>query len=226
MEKLSGVHARKRKTHTEVTEVRQGSPRFSGASAKEGGGIPTYQQFSDGTSEGNTDRGLSSGNATARSQKQKEACRLAAPMRVNIRCKVYRHGRDALPRDPAWHVHKREQMPYLLYTRGRPRAKPKTTFEACHAGLRGSTSLSGGKRFARLPLCCAHGRCMSRRVFCRFCPARSRVPIVFGPFHYCPFCERAAPDAPETIDDQRRCTGGRDRTIYGGSRGSASLPWR
>ena len=34
-------------------------------------------------------------------------------------------------------------------------------------------------------------------------------------------CERAAPDAPETIDDQRRCTGCRCRTIYGGSRGSA-----
>ena len=38
------------------------------------------------------------------------------------------------------------------------------------------------------------------------------------------FCERAAPDAPETIDEQRRCTGCRYRTIYGGSRGSASLP--
>ena len=48
--------------------------------------------------------------------------------------------------------------------------------------------------------------------------------MVFGPFHYCAFCERAAPDAPETIDDQRRCTGCRYRTIYGGSRGSASLP--
>ena len=68
-------------------------------------------------------------------------------------------------------------------------------------------------------------RWMSRGVFCRFCHARSRVPIVFGPFHYCAFCERAAPDAPETIDDQRRCTGCRDRTIYGGSRGSASLLW-
>jgi hypothetical protein len=65
-------------------------------------------------------------------------------------------------------------------------------------------------------------RCMSRRVFCRFCHARSRVPIVFGPFHDCAFCERATPDAPETIDDQRRCTGCRYRTIYGGSRGSAS----
>ena len=30
------------------------------------------------------------------------------------------HGRDALPRDPAWHVHKREQTPYPLYTRERP----------------------------------------------------------------------------------------------------------
>ena len=54
--------------------------------------------------------------------------------------------------------------------------------------------------------------------------ARAARPIVFGPFHYCAFCERAAPDAPETIDDQRRCTGCRYRTIYGGSRGSASLP--
>ena len=69
-------------------------------------------------------------------------------------------------------------------------------------------------------------RCMSRRVFCRFCHARSRVPIVLGPFHYCASCERAAPDAPETIDDQRRSTGCRYRTIYGGSRGSASLPAR
>jgi len=50
--------------------------------------------------------------------------------------------------------------------------------------------------------------------------------MVFGPFHYCTFCERAAPDALETIDDQRRCTGCRYRTIYGGSRGSASLPRR
>ena len=69
-------------------------------------------------------------------------------------------------------------------------------------------------------------RWMSRRVFCRFCHARSRVSVVFGPFHYCAFCERAAPDALETIDDQRRCTGCRYRTIYGGSRGSASLPRR
>ncbi len=48
--------------------------------------------------------------------------------------------------------------------------------------------------------------------------------MVFGPFHDCAFCERATPDAPETIDDQRRRAGCRDRTIYGGSRGSASLP--
>jgi hypothetical protein len=69
-------------------------------------------------------------------------------------------------------------------------------------------------------------RWMSRRVFWRFCHARSRVPTVLGPFHYCAFCEPAAPDAPETIDDQRRCTECRYRTIYGGSRGSASLPRR
>src|SRR5271165_7217359 len=67
-------------------------------------------------------------------------------------------------------------------------------------------------------------RCISRRVFCRFCHARSRVPIVFGPFHDCASCERAAPDAPETIDDQRRCTRCRYRTCHAGSRGSASLP--
>ena len=70
----------------------------------------------------------------------------------------------------------------------------------------------------------ARRRCMSRPVFRRFCHARPRVANVFGPFHYCAFRERAAPDAPETIDDQRRCTGCRYQTIYGGSRGSASLP--
>src|SRR5271166_5128185 len=41
---------------------------------------------------------------------------------------------------------------------------------------------------------------------------------------FAPPCERAAPDAPEPIDDQRRRTGCRYRTIYGASRGSASLP--
>jgi hypothetical protein len=62
-----------------------------------------------------------SDSARARSQKpRKEAWRQAAPMRVNIRNKVWPHGRDALSRDPAWHVHKREQTPYPLYTRERP----------------------------------------------------------------------------------------------------------
>jgi len=55
-------------------------------------------------------------------------------------------------------------------------------------------------------------------------PAITRVPLVFGPFHYCASRELATPDAPETIYDQRRFTGGRYRTICGGSRGSASLP--
>ncbi len=41
--------------------------------------------------------------------------------------------------------------------------------------------------------------------------------LYWGPFHYCAFCERAGPDASEIIDDQRRCTGCRCRTIYGGS---------
>src|SRR5271165_7127587 len=58
-------------------------------------------------------------------------------------------------------------------------------------------------------------RCMPRALASADC---------LGPFHYCAFCERATPDAPETIDDQRRCTGCRYRTIYGGSHGSASLP--
>ena len=59
-----------------------------------------------------------------------------------------------------------------------------------------------------------------------FLPCALASADVFGPFHDCAFCERAAPDAPETIDDQRRCTGCRYRTIYSGSRGSASLPRR
>ena len=46
------------------------------------------------------------------------------------------------------------------------------------------------------------------------------VALYSGPFHYCASCERATPDAPETIDDQRRCTGCRYRTIYGGSHGA------
>ena len=93
--------------------------------------------------------------------------------------------------------------------------------------IRGSTSDD------RVGCSASDGRCAPARpaldvstCLCRFCHAHSRVPMVFGPFHYCAFCERAAPDAPETIDDQRRCTGCRYRTIYGGSRGSASLPRR
>jgi hypothetical protein len=65
------------------------------------------------------------------------------------------------------------------------------------------------------PMVDALRRCTSRPAFCRF---------VFGPFHYCTFCERATPDAPETIYYQRRFTAGRYRTICGGSRGSASPP--
>jgi hypothetical protein len=48
---------------------------------------------------------------------------------------------DALPRDPAWRVHIREQMPYLVYTRERPWEKPKTSLETCQAGSRRSVSL-------------------------------------------------------------------------------------
>src|SRR5271157_201187 len=95
-----------------------------------------------------------------------------------------------------------------------------------------SRAIRGSMSNDRVGCSASDGRCAPARPalhvstrLCRFCHARSRVPIVFGPFHYCAFCERAAPDAPETIDDQRRCTGCRYRTIYGGSRGSASLLW-
>ena len=67
-------------------------------------------------------------------------------------------------------------------------------------------------------------RCTSRRSFAVSAMRARECRLVFGPFHYCASRERAAPDAPETIDDQRRCTGCRYRTIYSGSRGSASLP--
>ena len=58
-----------------------------------------------------------------------------------------------------------------------------------------------------------------------FLPCALASADVFGPFHYCAFRERAAPDAPETIDDQRRCTGCRYRTIYGGSRSVGARPY-
>jgi len=109
-------------------------------------------------------------------------------------------------------------------------ASQETRFRNVWQGTR-SRAIRGSTSDDRVGCSASDGRCaparpaqprrsMSRRVFCRFCHPRSRVPMVFGPFHYCAFCEGAA---PETIDDQRRCTGCRYRTIYGGSRGSASL---
>src|SRR5271167_1628971 len=120
-------------------------------------------------------------------------------------------------------------------SRTRSRAIRRGTFPRVFAtcgtvGTR-SRAIRGSSPDDRVGCSASDGRCAPARPalhvstrLCRFCHARSRVPIVFGPFHYCAFCERAAPDAPETIDDQRRCTGCRYRTIYGGSRGSASLP--
>ena len=105
----------------------------------------------------------------------------------------------------------------------------RRVFAACGPVGTRSRAIRGSTSDDRVGCSASDGRCapaldVSTRLL-PFLPARSRVPMVFGPFHYCAFCERAAPDAPETIDDQRRCTGCRDRTIYGGSRGSASLLW-
>jgi len=53
---------------------------------------------------------------------------LGGPGRVRTKAVHPGTPMDALPRDPAWHVHRREQMPYLPYTRERPWEKPKTSF--------------------------------------------------------------------------------------------------
>src|SRR5271157_4394760 len=123
----------------------------------------------------------------------------------------------------------------LAGTRSRTRSRAirrgtfRRVFATCGTVGTRSRAIRGSMSDDRVGCSASDGRCAPARPalyvstrLCRFCHARSRVPIVFGPFHYCAFCERAAPDAPETIDDQRRCTGCRYRTIYGGSRGSAS----
>src|SRR5208337_2559955 len=122
----------------------------------------------------------------------------------------------------------------LAGTRSRTRSRAirrgtfRRVFATCGTVGTRSRAIRGSMSDDRVGCSASDGRCAPARPalhvstrLCRFCHARSRVPIVFGPFHYCAFCERAA---PETIDDQRRCTGCRYRTIYGGSRGSASLP--
>ena len=142
-------------------------------------------------------------------------------------------GSDALPRDPAPHVKLIGGTRSGAIRRGTFRR----VFATCGTVETRSRAIRGSSPDDRVGCSASDGRCAPARPalhvstrLCRFCHARSRLPIVFGPFHYCTFCERAAPDAPETIDDQRRCTGCRYRTIYGGSRGSASLPapakWR
>ena len=74
-----------------------------------------------------------------------------------------------------------------------------------------SRAIRGSTSDERVGCSASDGRCAPARpaldVSRRLLPVsamRSRVPIEFGPFHHCAFCERAAPDAPETIDDQRR----------------------
>ena len=58
-------------------------------------------------------------------------------------------------------------------------------------------------------------RCMSQRLLLSFLPRALASADVLGPFHYCASFERAAPDAPETIDDQEgRSTVCRYQTIY------------
>jgi hypothetical protein len=52
----------------------------------------------------------------------------------------------------------------------------------------------------------------------RWTPARPASPVRNG------LCGHAAPDAPERVCDQRRCTGCDHQTSCRGSRGSASLP--
>ena len=74
----------------------------------------------------------------------------------------------------------------------------------------------------RVPCSASDGRCAPARPALHV--SMRHLSFVFGPFHYCASCERATPDAPETIYDQRRFTGACYRTICGGSRGSASLP--
>ena len=50
------------------------------------------------------------------------------------------------------------------------------------------------------------------------------ISIVFGPFHYCAFCERATPDAPETIAIRRAAPDVVIGQSAAAPRGSASLP--
>jgi hypothetical protein len=48
--------------------------------------------------------------------------------------------RIALPRNPAWYVHQREQMAYAC-THVSGQEKPKASFKTCHLGSRGSAPL-------------------------------------------------------------------------------------
>ena len=78
--------------------------------------------------------------------------------------------------------------------------------------IRGSTSDD------RVGCSASDGRCaparpalyVSKRLL-PFLPCALASADCMGPLDYCASCERAAPDAPETIDDQRRCTGCRHR---------------
>ena len=70
----------------------------------------------------------------------------------------------------------------------------RRVFATCGTVGTRSRAIRGSTSDDRVGCSASDGRCtparprsMSRRVFCRFCHARSRVPMVFDPFHYCAF---------------------------------------
>ena len=113
------------------------------------------------------------------------------------------------------------------------RAPFRRVFATCGTVGTRSRAIRGSTSDDRVGCSASNGRCAPARPalnvstrLLSFLPRALASADGIRPFPLLAFCERAAPDAPETIDDQRRCTGCRYRTIYGGSRGSASLPRR
>src|SRR5271165_2395372 len=120
-------------------------------------------------------------------------------MRVNISYKVYPNGGDAFRADAAWHISTRFRNVGTVGTRSRAiRGSTSDDRVGCSAseGRYGPArpALHVSPRLSPfLPCALASADCIG--------PAGSA-----GLFHYGAFCERAGPDAPEPIDDQRRCT--------------------
>ena len=77
---------------------------------------------------------------------------MSVSIREAVQISSHSYGRDALLRDPALHVHKREQMPYPLDTRERPWEKPKTSFARATPDRAGARPYLGADPSA-LPLC-------------------------------------------------------------------------